>query len=132
MFTGLDHIAVVVPNTEAALSVWRDRLGFQVLFTETVNGEKVRLTHLDLGATQLQIVEPLVDDHPLSDWLRANGPGLHHLCLATPEVAAAGHALAEQGLVSENSALHQGTRGKRALFLDRQATGGVQVELTGA
>jgi len=28
-------------------------------------------------------------------------------------------------------AMHQGTRGQRALFLDRAATQGVQVELTG-
>src|SRR5687768_13028821 len=46
LFKGLDHIAIVVPDTEAALKLWRDKLGFKVLFSEDVNGGTVRLTHL--------------------------------------------------------------------------------------
>ncbi len=46
---GLDHFAIAVPDTEAALKVWRDQLGFPLLYSEVVNGGTVRLTHLDLG-----------------------------------------------------------------------------------
>jgi catechol 2,3-dioxygenase-like lactoylglutathione lyase family enzyme len=52
---GLDHLAIAVPDTEAALKLWRDTFGFKVLYTEDVNGGTVRLTHLDLGNTQLQL-----------------------------------------------------------------------------
>lgn len=31
MFKGLDHLAIVVPDTEAALKIWRDRFGFPVV-----------------------------------------------------------------------------------------------------
>jgi catechol 2,3-dioxygenase-like lactoylglutathione lyase family enzyme len=48
---GLDHLAIVVPDTEAALATWRDTLGFPLLFSEVVNGGTVRLNHLDLGNT---------------------------------------------------------------------------------
>src|SRR2546423_1589703 len=71
MFKSLDHLAVVVPNTEAALLIWRDKFGLPVLFTETINNGTLRLTHLDLGNTQLQLVEPLASDHPLAAWLAA-------------------------------------------------------------
>lgn len=83
---GLDHLAVVVPDTEAALKVWRDTLGFPVLYTETVNDGTVRLTHLDLGNTHLQLVEPLSPDHPLQAWLAKNGVGLHHFCIKVNDV----------------------------------------------
>jgi methylmalonyl-CoA/ethylmalonyl-CoA epimerase len=132
MFKGLDHLAIVVPDTEAALTIWRDRFGFPVLFSEAVNNATILLTHLDLGNTQLQLVQPLTDDHPLWDWLRANGAGLHHFCLAVEDVGVAYQETVQLGLPPGEPAPHQGTQGKRALFLDRQTTGGVQVELTGA
>jgi methylmalonyl-CoA/ethylmalonyl-CoA epimerase len=132
MFKGLDHLAIVVPDTAAALAIWRDRFGFPVLFSEKVNDGTLLLTHLDLGNTQLQLVEPLVEDHPLRAWLRANGPGLHHFCLAVDDVGAAFDAIAGLGLPPGEARPHQGTQGRRALFLDRAASDGVQVELTGA
>jgi len=130
LFKGLDHIAIVVPDTEAALNVWRDKFGFKVLVSEDVNGSSVRLTHLDLGNTHLQLVQPLTVDHPLQDWLRKNGTGLHHFCLRVDDVAVAMSESAKRGLPTA-SAPHQGTQGKRAVFLDRSHTQGVQVELTG-
>ena len=132
MFKGLDHLAIVVPDTEAALAIWRDRFGFPVLLSEKVNGDTILLTHLDLGNTQLQLVQPLADDHPLWAWLREHGPGLHHFCLAVDDVGQAFEEAAQLGLPAGEPQPHQGTQGKRALFLDRAATAGVQVELTGA
>jgi methylmalonyl-CoA/ethylmalonyl-CoA epimerase len=130
MFQGLDHIALVVPDTEEALRFWRDCMGFPFLFTEVVNDGTVRLTHLDLGNIHLQLVEPLTVDHPLQSWLSRNGAGLHHLCLRVDDVAAAMTELPNQG-VATAPALHQGTRGKRALFLDKATTKGIQLEITG-
>jgi len=123
---GLDHLAIVVPNTEEALKLWRDTFGFKVLFSEDVNGKSLRLTHLDLGNAHLQLVEPLSPDHPLRAWLAKNGPGLHHFCLKVADVAEA-----KVASPVPSPAPHQGTLGKRALFLDKTATQGVQVELTG-
>ena len=130
MFQGLDHLAIVVPDTEEALKVWRDRVGLKLLYSEVVNGGTVRLTHLDLGNTHLQLVEPLTTDHPLKAWLAKNGPGLHHFCLKVEDVGEA-HAVLPTHELPVASAIHQGTQGKRALFLDKTTTQGVQVEVTG-
>jgi methylmalonyl-CoA/ethylmalonyl-CoA epimerase len=131
VFKGLDHLAIVVPDTEAALKVWRDKFGFPLLYSEVVNNGTTRLTHLDLGNTHLQLVEPLTADHPLQTWLREHGAGLHHFCLAVEDVGDAFNAVSALGLPPGESQPHQGTEGKRALFLHREATDGVQVELTG-
>ena len=37
-FRGLDHLAIVVPDTEAALKIWRDQVGLKCLYSEVVNG----------------------------------------------------------------------------------------------
>jgi methylmalonyl-CoA/ethylmalonyl-CoA epimerase len=124
---GLDHFAIAVPDTEAALKTWRDAMGFPLLYSEVVNGGTVRLTHLDLGNTHLQLVEPLTPDHPLQAWLAKNGPGLHHFCLRVEDVSEA----MKESPVPAAPQPHQGTQGKRAVFLEATATQGVRVELTG-
>jgi methylmalonyl-CoA/ethylmalonyl-CoA epimerase len=129
---GLDHLALVVPSTEEALRVWRDQLGFPVVCSEIVNGGVVRLTHLDLGNTHLQLVEPLTPDHPLQAWLAKNGPGLHHFCLKVDNVATSQTDLVAAGLAPSTPPPHEGTQGKRALFIAKSATQNVQVEITGA
>ncbi|MEO6244517.1 MAG: VOC family protein [Opitutaceae bacterium] len=129
--SGLDHLAIVVPSTEEALKTWRDRLGFPVVCSEVVNGGGVRLTHLDLGNTHLQLVEPLTSDHPLQGWLAKNGPGLHHFCVKVGNVGEAHAELSAAGLAPATPPPHQGTQGKRALFLAKSATQNIQVEVTG-
>lgn len=126
-FRGLDHLAIAVSDTEEALKVWRDAFGFPVLYSEDVNQGTVRLTHLDLGNTQLQLVQPLTPDHPLQSWLAQHGPGLHHFCLKVEDV---GEAMVASP-VPTAAKTHQGTLGKRALFLEKTATQGTQVEITG-
>ena len=124
---GLDHLAIAVPDTDAALKIWRDQLGLPFLYSEVVNEGTVRLTHLDLGNTHLQLVEPLTPDHPLQAWIANNGPGLHHFCLKVDDVD---EAMANAP-VPTRSTPHEGTQGKRALFFQNGATQGVQVEITG-
>ncbi|HLJ10157.1 MAG TPA: VOC family protein [Planctomycetaceae bacterium] len=130
VFRSLDHVAIVVSDTDEALKIWHDRVGLSVLYSEVVNNGALRLTHLDLGNTHLQLVQPLKSDHPLNDWLAKNGAGLHHLCFRVDDVGQAFVELPQQGL-GVAPAPHQGTQGKRALFLDKAASQGVQLEVTG-
>ncbi len=129
---GLDHLAICVPSTEDALKLWRDQFGFPVVCSEVVNGGAVRLTHLNLGNTHLQLVEPLTPDHPLRAWLAQNGPGLHHFCFKVGDVSASHAELVAARFAPAMPLPHQGTQGKRALFLAKAATQNVQVEITGA
>jgi methylmalonyl-CoA/ethylmalonyl-CoA epimerase len=131
LFQAFDHLAIAVPDTALALTIWRDQFGFPVVYSEVINGGKVRLTHLEMGNTHLQLVQPLAPVHPLHLWLANNGPGLHHFCLRVADVSAAQAMLEKTGLAGAN-APHQGTQGKRALFLNSGRTQGVQVEITGS
>ena len=125
---GLDHFAIAVPDTDKALELWRDQYGFPVVCSEIVNDGTVKLTLLDMGNTHLQLVEPMTADHPLKTWVEKNGSGLHHFCLRVENIDTA---------VNESSGSylgipHEGTQGKRAIFVDRSATQDIQVEYTGA
>jgi methylmalonyl-CoA/ethylmalonyl-CoA epimerase len=130
-FQRLDHIAIVVRDTEEALKFYRDQLGLPFLFSQIMPDAPVRLTHLDAGGgVHLQLVQPLSAEHPLHAWLEQNGEGLQHLCFKVPSVADAMKTLPALGLALSHSAPRCGPNGRASAFLDRAATRGVQLEIT--
>ncbi len=131
LFEGLDHVAVVVAETEAALGFYRDVLGWPVVFSEVLQEQGVRLTHLDLGACHLQLVQPLVADHPLAEFLRQRGEGLHHLCWRVKNIPETIRVLTARGLLLRDQTPRRGTRGRQAIFMDPASTRNVLQEITG-
>ena len=130
MFKKLDHIAIAVRNTENSLKLYRDTMGLPLLHSEVLEGPGVRLTHLDMGNLQLQLVEPLSSEHPISAFLDEHGEGLHHLCWQVPEVAAAMEQLKDHGLESRPNEPHDAPKGKKAAFIEPSLTNGVLWEMT--
>jgi methylmalonyl-CoA/ethylmalonyl-CoA epimerase len=130
-FQRLDHIAIVVRDTDDALKFYRDTLGLPLLFSQEMPDAPIRLTHLDVGGgVHLQLVQPLRDDHPLSAWLRERGEGLQHLCFKVDDMAESMQALPGLGLALRDKAPRCGPNGRKSVFLDPKATRGVQLEIT--
>lgn len=127
MIRRLDHVAVVVRDTEAALLHFRDRLGLRVTAVDEPPETPVRLTYLDLGNTWLQLVEPLDRAHPLAAWLEANGDGLHHICLGVDDVECELLRLGAPGMPLPPLA---SGRGRPAGFPAGPAAHGVLIECT--
>lgn len=130
MFQGIDHIAIVVADTDEALHFYRDRLGLSLVFSEVLEEQGVRLTHLDLGGCHLQLVQPLSNEHPLHRYLAEYGEGLHHLCFKVASVPEAIAALPERGLHSRDATPRSGPRGRQAAFIDPTETRNVLFEIT--
>lgn len=130
-FQRLDHIAIVVRDTDEALAFYRDRLGLPLLFSQVMPDAPVRLTHLDAGGgVHLQLVQPLSADHPLAAWLEKNGEGLQHLCFKVADVADSIKTLPALGLTANFPTPRCGPNGRASMFLDPATTRGVQLEIT--
>ena len=93
----LDHVAVVVRDTESALAFYSGKLGLSVASSEEVASPHVKLTYLDAGNAYLQLVEPLDDQSPLARWLDEHGEGLHHICFGVDDVEEAVASLSDPG-----------------------------------
>lgn len=131
MFNKLDHIAVAVKDMDTALPFWRDVMGLKVMVDEVVAGGSVRLMHLGGGSCQIQLMQPLVKEHPIAAWLEEHGGGLHHLCFYVDDLDNALEFAVENRLAGDNVKPHQGTEGKRAFFLSKEKTGDIVIEVTG-
>lgn len=122
----LDHVAILVRDTNAALSFYRDHLGLTVHSSEEIPTPHVRLTYLDAGNAYVQLVEPLDPDSPLSAALAENGEGLHHICFGVDDVGEAVAELSDQG---SDVALGSG-RGRVSGFVTTNGGHGVRIECT--
>ena len=130
-FQRLDHLAIIVRDTDEALKFYRDQLGLPFLFSQVMPDAPVRLTHLDAGGgVHLQLVQPMQADHPLSAWLEKNGEGLHHFCFKVDNVADSMKTLPALGLAVRDRAPRSGPNGRASAFLDPAATRGVLLEIT--
>lgn len=131
MFKEVDHIAIVVGNTQAAQAFYRDCMGLLELESEVLEEAGVRLTQMDMGNVRLQLAEPLRADHPLWQHLDDHGEGCHHVCWRTGDVDEAMTGLAPYGLKAREGEPHAAPRGGRAFFIDPETTRGVLWEMTG-
>lgn len=131
LFQRLDHIAIVVKDTDEALAFYRDTLGLPVVIDEAIESGAVRLTHLDMGNVHLQLVQPLTDDHPLQAHLQTHGEGLHHLCFQADDVKQTLSALPQRGLTAKSETPHDGPLGRKAGFIAPESARGVLWEMTG-
>ena len=123
----LDHVAIVVADTDRALEHFSGRLGLAVVGSEVIERPHVRLTYLDAGNAFIQLVESLDDDNPIAAHLAEHGEGLHHICFGVDDVGEAISALSDPGT---EVVLGSG-RGRPSGFISSAAANGVLVECTG-
>ena len=122
-----DHVGVATRDAAALADLFGTLFDMPVAHRETVDGLDV--TFLDLGNGYLELLEPLDDDEgPIPRYLDREGPGIHHVALATPDVAAALSAARDHGVELVDETPRPGAWGHEVAFLHPRSTGGVLVE----
>ena len=125
----LDHIGIAVRSLSEGLAVYR-ALGLEVSGEEVVAEQKVRVAFLPVGETRLELLEATSPDSPIAAHLEKRGPGLHHVCLAVPDIRAAMASLKERGLRLLSDDPQPGAHGCLVCFVHPKSAGGVLLELS--
>ena len=96
----LDHIGIVVPSLEKALSQWENLFGYHRDSDMVLNTrQKVKVLFLAKeDSLAVKLIEPSAPDSPVFQAARKGG-GLHHLCFQCPSVAAQIPLLQKNGAV---------------------------------
>ena len=125
----LNHVAVLVPDLDEALSFWQDQLGLSLDHIETVSSMEVKIAFLPLGESEIELVQPTTDSSGLAKFLEKRGPGLHHICIEVEDIAAKLKELNQRGvrLIDPEAILMDD--GRKLAFLHPKSAGGVLVEL---
>jgi methylmalonyl-CoA/ethylmalonyl-CoA epimerase len=131
MIGRLNHVAIVVPDLDAATAVYRDTLGASVSAPVAMPEHGVTTVFVDLGNSKVELLQPLGEDSPIARFLERNpGGGMHHVCYEVDDIHAAARTLASQGArVLGDGAPRIGAHGKPVLFLHPKDFCGTLVEL---
>ena len=125
----LDHVAVLVPDIDEALSFWQDQLGLALDHVETISSMAVKIAFLPLGESEIELVQPLSEESRLAEYLAQSGPGLHHICIKVENIFVKLAELAANNvrLIDEEPVLMDD--GRQLAFIHPKSAGGVLVEL---
>ena len=129
MLGNLNHIAIAVPDIEAAASVYRDTLGARVSEPVDLPEHGVTTVFVELPNAKIELLHPLGDDSPIRGFLERNpSGGMHHVCFEVDDIHAANDRLDSAGArVLGKPAI--GAHDKPVLFLHPKDFCGTLIEL---
>ena len=131
MIGRLNHVAIVVPDLEAAAAVYRNMLGAKVSETEDQPEHGVTTVFIELPNTKIELLGLLGDTSPIAGFLERNpAGGIHHLCYEIEDIKQARDRLIAQGArILGDGEPKIGAHGKPVLFLHPKDFCGTLVEL---
>jgi len=131
MLERLNHVAIAVPDIQAASALYSGQLGAKVTAPEALPEHGVTVVFIDVGNTKIELLEPLGEGSPISAFLEKNpSGGMHHLCYEVSDIIAArDHLKAEGARILGNGEPKIGAHGKPVLFLHPKDFNGTLIEL---
>ena len=131
MIGRLNHVAIAVPDLEAAARAYRDALGARVSAPQALPDHGVTVVFVELPNTKIELLEPLGAESPIAGFLLKNpAGGMHHICYEVDDILAARDALLESGArVLGGGEPAIGAHGKPVLFLHPKDFCGTLVEI---
>ncbi|WP_281685427.1 methylmalonyl-CoA epimerase [Thalassobaculum salexigens] len=131
MIGRLNHVAIAVPDLEAATATYRDTLGAAVSQPLELPEHGVTVVFVELPNTKIELLHPLGDGSPIAGFLEKNASGgIHHVCYEVDDILAARDRLKADGArVLGDGEPKTGAHGKPVLFLHPKDFAGTLVEL---
>jgi methylmalonyl-CoA/ethylmalonyl-CoA epimerase len=131
MIGRLNHVAIAVPDLEAAAAQYRDTLGAEVSAPLDQPEHGVTVVFVELPNTKIELLHPLGADSPIAAFLeRSPSGGMHHICYEVADILAARDRLVAQGArVLGDGEPKTGAHGKPVLFLHPKDFSGTLIEL---
>ena len=131
MIGRLNHVAIVVPDLQAAAAIYRDQLGAELSEEMPLPDHGVTTIFINLPNTKIELLHPLGEASPIKKFLDQNpAGGVHHLCYEVEDINKARDQLKAQGArVLGDGEPKIGAHGKPVLFLHPKDFCGTLIEL---
>lgn len=131
MIGRLNHVAIAVPDLDAAIALYRDTLGADVCAPQDEPDHGVTVVFINLPNTKIELLHPLGEGSPIQGFLDKNpSGGIHHICYEVEDILAARDRLVKKGArVLGGGEPKIGAHGKPVLFLHPKDFTGTLVEL---
>ncbi|MFB6172448.1 MAG: methylmalonyl-CoA epimerase [Haloarculaceae archaeon] len=122
-----DHVGVATDDAAAVAETYETLFGTPVAHEEEFDG--LQVVFLDMGGNgYVELLEPL-EEGTVSRYLENNGPGIHHVALATEDIEGALAVCRDNDVQLIDETARPGAWGHEVAFLHPSSTGGILVEL---
>jgi methylmalonyl-CoA/ethylmalonyl-CoA epimerase len=127
----LNHVAIVVPDLDAAAEIYRSTLGAKVSEPKPLPDQGVTTVFVELPNTKIELLHPLGDDSPIANFLEKNAKGgMHHVCYEVEDIEASiAKLVAEGATVLGDGKPSIGAHGLPVVFLHPKDFCGTLIEL---
>ncbi|MGB0508116.1 MAG: methylmalonyl-CoA epimerase [Pikeienuella sp.] len=131
MIGRLNHVAIAVPDLEAASAQYANTLGANVGAPQDEPDHGVTVVFIELPNTKIELLYPLGANSPIQGFLDKNpAGGIHHICYEVDDILVARDRLKADGMrVLGTGEPKIGAHGKPVLFLHPKDFNGALVEL---
>lgn len=131
MIGKLNHVAIAVPDLEAASNQYRDVFGAEVTAATDLPEHGVTTVFVNLPNTRIELICPLGENSPIAEFLKRHpAGGVHHLCYEVEDIEAAKTSLEERGIrILGDGRPKIGAHGKPVLFLHPKDCNGTLIEI---
>ena len=131
MIGKLNHIAIVVPDLDAAATQYRDTFGASVSAPQDLPEHGVTTVFVNLPTTKIELLLPLGEDSPIATFLQRNpAGGMHHICYEVVDIGLAADRLKKRGMrILGDGKPKIGAHGNPVLFLHPKDAFGTLIEL---
>lgn len=131
MIGRLNHVAIVVPDLQAASAIYRDTLGAHVSEPVDLPEHGVTTVFVELPNTKIELLHPLGENSPITAFLERHvSGGIHHLCFEVDDLVVARDRLVAKGArVLGDGQPRAGAHGKPVLFLHPKDFDGTLIEI---
>ncbi len=127
MLTKIHHVGVVVKSADEAMKFYRDALGLKVTADRVIEDQGVRGVLLEIGGSEIELLEPTRNDTGVARFLESRGEGMHHICFESDDVDAELDAARAKGIELIDQKPRLGLAGM-ICFLHPKSNHGVLVE----
>ena len=131
MIGRLNHVAIVVPDLDAAAGLYRESLGATVSEPVPLPDHGVTTVFVELPNSKIELLHPLGENSPVANFLANNpGGGMHHVCYEVQDIHAAIGQLESRGArVLGDGRPRTGAHGLPVVFLHPKDFCGTLIEL---
>ena len=131
MIGRLNHVAIAVPDLDAATGLYRDTLGAVVSAPVPLPDQGVTTVFVELPNSKIELIQPLGEASPIARFLERNPKGgIHHVCYEVADIRAAIEAMRAQGMtVIGDGEPSIGAHGLPVVFLHPKDFCGTLIEL---
>lgn len=131
MIGKLNHVAIVVPDLDAATAIYRDTLGATVSEPLELPDHGVTTVFVELSNTKIELLHPLGQASPIAKFLEDNpSGGMHHVCYEVADIMTARDRLVACGArILGDGEPKMGAHDRPVLFLHPKDFCGTLIEI---